>query len=90
MLSSTLLFAELPDLRRPVRPWEFTLLSRTREVRTTEDASPTFAYLALRNAHRPTSPDYLPILLGTLDHDGNADIKFLGQIVPGNFGGKAA
>ncbi len=47
------------------------------------------------------SPDYLHILLGTLDRDGNADSnrsgvkkfqgkKFLGQIVPGNFGGKAA
>ncbi len=42
------------------------------------------------------SPDYLPNLLSTLDHDGNADSnrsggkKFLGQIVPGNFGGKAA
>ncbi len=32
MLSSTLLFAELPDLRRSVRG------SLTREVRTTEDA----------------------------------------------------
>ncbi len=27
------------------RPWEFTLPSRTHEVRTTEDASPKFAYL---------------------------------------------
>ncbi len=62
-----------------------------------------FVYLVLRNAHRPTSPDYLPILLSTLDRDGNADINRSGvkkkvpgkkvvlrQIVPGNFGGKAA
>ncbi len=35
---STLLFAELPDLRHPV-PREFTLPSRTYEVRTTEDSS---------------------------------------------------
>ncbi len=57
------------------RPQEFTLPSLTREVRTTEDASPKFAYLVLRNARRPnvTSPDYLPNLLGTLDRDGNAD-----------------
>ncbi len=78
-------------------PREITLPSLTREVRTTEDASPKFAYLVLRNARRPTSPDYLPNLLGTLDRDGNADInrsggkkKFLGQIVTGNFGRKAA
>ncbi len=31
------------------RPQEFTLPSRTCEVRTTEDASPNFAYLVLRN-----------------------------------------
>ncbi len=86
-LSSTLLFAELPDFR----PRELTLSSLTREVRTTEDASPKFAYLVLRNTRRPTSPDYLPILLGTLDRDGNADINrsgvkkktFLGKKVPG-------
>ncbi len=80
------------------RPPEFTLPSLTREVRTTEDASPKFAYLVLRNACRPnvTSPDYLPNLLGTLDRDGIADSnrtggkKFLGRIVAGNFGGKAA
>ncbi len=41
------------------------------------------------------SPDYLPNLLGTLDRDGNADSnrsggEFLGHIVPGNFGRKAA
>ncbi len=78
-------------------PCEFTRPSLTREVRTTEDASPKFAYLVLSNARRPnvTSPDYLPNLLGTLDRDGNADSnrsggkKFLGHIVPGNFGGKA-
>ncbi len=77
---------------------EFTLPSPTREVRTPEDASPKFVYLVLRNARKPnvTSPDYLPNLLGTLDLDGNADSnrsggkKFLGHIVPGNFGGKAA
>ncbi len=63
-----------------LRPREFTLPSLTREVRITEDAS----------------PDYLPNLLGSLDRDGNADSnrsggkKFLGHIVPGNFGGKAA
>ncbi len=57
------------------RPREITLPSLTREVRTTEDASPKFAYLVLRNARRPnvTSPDYLPNLLGSLDSDGNAD-----------------
>ncbi len=54
------------------RPREFTL---TREVRTTEDASPKFAYLVLRNTRRPNvkSPDYLPNLLCSLDRDGNAD-----------------
>ncbi len=96
MLSSTLLFAGLPDLRRPVRG--ITLPSLTREVRTTKDARLRFAYLVLRNMRRPnvTSPDYLPNLLGTLDHDGNADSnrsrgeKFLGHIDLGNFGGKAA
>ncbi len=47
----------------------------TREVWTTEDASPKFAYLVFRNMHRPNvkSPNYLPNLLGSLDHDGNAD-----------------
>ncbi len=82
----------------PFRPREFTLPSLTHDVRTTEDASPKFAYLVLRNARRLNvkSPDYLPNLLGSLDHDGNADSnrsggkKFLGHIVPGNFGGKAA
>ncbi len=86
-LSSTLLFAELPYLRRSSAG--FTLPSLTREVRTTEDATPKFAYLVLRNVRRPnvTSPDYLPNLLGTLDRDGNADSnrsggkKFLGHIV---------
>ncbi len=69
-------------------------LSRLCEVLTTEDASPKFAYLVLRNARRLTSPDYLPNLLGTLNRDGNADSNrsggkmFLGQIAPGNFGGK--
>ncbi len=42
------------------------------------------------------SLDYLPNFLGSLDHEGNVDSnrsggkKFLGHIVPGNFGGKAA
>ncbi len=65
-----LLFAELPDL-----PRELTLPSLNREVGTTEDASPKFAYLVLRNMRRPNikSPDYLPNLLGNLDRDGNAD-----------------
>ncbi len=46
--------------------------------------------------HSPTSPDYLPHFYGTFGPDGNADKivpgekKFLGQIVPGNFGGNAA
>ncbi len=79
-------------------PRELTLPSLTREVRTTEDASPKFAYLVLRNTHRPNvkSPNYLPNLLGSLDCDGNVDSnrswgkKFLGHIVPGHFGGKAA
>ncbi len=96
MLSSTLLFAGLPDLRRPVRG--ITLPSLTREVWTTEDACLRFVYLVLRNTHRPNvkSPDYLPNLPSTLDRDGNADSnwsgwkKFLGHIDPGNFSGKAA
>ncbi len=41
ILWSMLLFAELPDLRRPV-PREITLPSQTCEIRTTEDESPTF------------------------------------------------
>ncbi len=53
-----LLFAELPSVHTPDRD------------QTTEDTSHTFAYLVLRNTHRPTSPDYLPNLLCTLDHDG--------------------
>ncbi len=66
MLSSMLLFAELPDFTS-FRPQELTLPSLTREVRTTEDASPKFAYLLLRNTRRPNikSPDYLPNLLST-------------------------
>ncbi len=70
------------------RPREFTLPSLTREVRTTEDANPKFAYLILRNARRPnvTSPDYLPNLLGTLDRDGNADSNMTGgKKVPGTY-----
>ncbi len=55
------------------RPWEFRLPSQTCEIRTTEDASPKFSCLVLRNARRLTSPDYLPNLLATLDYDGNAD-----------------
>ncbi len=35
------------------RPRELTLQSLTHEVRTTEDASPKFAYLVLRNTRRP-------------------------------------
>ncbi len=89
LIWSTLLFAELPDLRR-----EITLPSRTREVRTTEDARLKFAYLVLRYVRRPniTLPDYLPNLLGSLDRDGNADSNRSGggHIVPGNFDGKAA
>ncbi len=48
-------------------------------------------YFVLRNARRPTFS-----VLCTLDLDGNADSNrsggknFLVQIVPGNFGGKAA
>ncbi len=86
MLSSTLLFAGLPDLRRPVRG--ITLPSLTREVRTTEDARLRFAYLLLRNTRRPNvkSPDYLPNLLGTLDRDGNADSnRSRGKNVPGTY-----
>ncbi len=57
------------------RPRELTLPSLTREVRTTEDASPKFANLILRNTrrHNIKSPDYLPNLLGSLDRDGNVD-----------------
>ncbi len=42
-----------------LRPREITPPSLTREVQTTEDASPKFAYLVLRNTRRPASPDYL-------------------------------
>ncbi len=69
-------------------PREFTLPSLTREVRTTEDASPKFAYLVLRNTRRPNvkSPDYLPNLLGSLDCDGNADSnRSGGKKVPGTY-----
>ncbi len=73
-----------------------TLPSLTRDVRTTEGASPKFAYLVLRNTRRPNvkSPDYFPNLLDTWVRDGNADNnrsggkKFLGHIFSGNFGGK--
>ncbi len=49
------------------RPRELTFPSLTRGVRTTEDASPKFAYFVLRKTRRPyvKSPDYLPNLLGT-------------------------
>ncbi len=52
----------ITDLRHSVRG-----SSHSREVRTTEDASPKFAYLVLRNTRRPNikSLDYLLNLLGT-------------------------
>ncbi len=55
------------------RPRMSTLPRRTYEIQTTEDAILKFAYLVLRNTRRPTSPDYLPNLHGTLDRNGNAD-----------------
>ncbi len=61
-------------------------------VRTTEDASPKFAYLVLRNVRRPNvmSPDYLPNLC-TLDRDGNADSnRSGGKKFLKSFSGKAA
>ncbi len=72
MISSTLLFAP---------PREITLSRLTREVQTTEDASPKCVYLVLSNTRRPnvTSPDYFPNLLGTLDCDGNADSDRSGE-----------
>ncbi len=77
-------------------PQELTLPSLTREVWTTKDASPKFAYLVLRNTHRPNVKSTRLFALSSLylDHDGNADSnrsggkKFQGHIVPGNFGGK--
>ncbi len=67
MLSSTLLFAELPVLVSSSVRGRLTLPRLTSEVRTTKDASPNFAYLVLRNTCRPNvrSPDYLLNLLGT-------------------------
>ncbi len=72
----------------------------TPESRTTEDSSPKFVYLVLRNARRTMSPDYLLILLSrprwkcrhqlVWGKKTFLRIKFQGQIVPGNFGGKAA
>ncbi len=58
-------------------------MALTREVRTKEDASPKLAYLVLRNAHRHSvkSPDYLPILLSTLDHDKNGSWDILLQVI---------
>ncbi len=98
MLSSTQLFAELPDLRRSVRRSSHSLPSLTREVQTTEDASLKCAYLVLRNMRRPNvkSPDYLPNLLHTKTAmetqtaTGLGEKRFLGHIFPGHFGGKAA
>ncbi len=86
MLSSTLLFAELPDLRCSVRG--ITLPSLTREVQTTEDASLKFAYLVLRNTRRPNvkSPDYFPNLLCT----STAMETATGLGETGGFSGKAA
>ncbi len=61
-----------------------TLPSLTREVRTTEDASPKFAYLVLRNAGRPNV--MLPNILGSIDCDGNADSNRSGwKKVPGTY-----
>ncbi len=79
---------ELTDVIKYAAVCRITGLASCRcEVRTTEDASPKFAYLVLRNTHRLNikSSDYLPNLLGSLDRDGN----FLGHIVPGYFSGKA-
>ncbi len=79
-------------------PQELTLPSLTCEVRTTEDASLKFVYLVLRNAaqtYRYVTRLFVQSSL-YLDRHGNADSnrsggkKFLGHIVPGNFGGKAA
>ncbi len=80
------------------RPQELTLPSLTCEVRTTEDTSPKFVYLVLRNAaqtYRYVTRLFVQSSL-YLDRHRNADSnrsggkKFLGHIVPGNFGGKAA
>ncbi len=70
-----------------IRPRELTLPSLNHEVWTTEDTSPKFVYLVLRNTRRPNvkSPDYLPNLLGSLDRDGNADSNRSGEKVPGTY-----
>lgn len=77
-LSSALLFAELPDLRRPIHGNSHS------EVRTTEDKSLKLSHLLLRNARRLTSPNYLPNLLWILDRFVKADSnKSCGQKDPG-------
>ncbi len=70
------------------RPRKLTLPSLTREVRTTEDASPKFEYLVLRNTHRPnvTSPDYLPIFSVLRARWKHRQQQVSGN--SGNFGGK--
>ncbi len=80
-LSSTLLFAELPDLCRPIRGSSHFLV----EIAKSElPRMQVLAYLVLRNARRPTSPDYLPNLLGTLDRNGNSESnRSGGKKVPG-------
>ncbi len=58
--------------------------TRTCEVRTTEDASPKFAYLVLRNARRPTSPDLISRYFRPRWKRRQQQVwgkKFLGQIV---------
>ncbi len=70
MLSSTLLSAELLDLRRSRVTHSRVELVKSKLPRTQVR---NLRSLVLRNACRPTSPDYLPNLLGTLDRDGNAD-----------------
>ncbi len=69
---------------RPRAAYNLTLSSLTRDVRNNEDTSTKFAYLVLRNVHRPNAN--LPNLPGTLDHDGNADINRSGGIkIPGTY-----
>ncbi len=59
------------------------VMALSREVRTNEDASPKLAYLVLRNVcrHNVKSPDYLPILLSTLDRDENGSWDILLQVI---------
>ncbi len=92
MLSSTLLFAELPDLRRPVSTtpesisWSQNYQGRKSEICLLGIEKPAQTYVTRLFAY--SSPYFRP--RWKRRHQQVWEKTFLGQIVPGNFSGKAA